>query len=544
MYDALRALEAKAKAAHERQKGQKYSRREAARKAEGPESTLDRRLAEWLPEEWGDARTPDPSSGEQLMAVVTLWSSWAGVPCDDSRWRTLLDEAQPPRPPARRRDPAHVGAADGLPAPLASDQVDYPHLQEQVEDLRARVAALHGHVHGVEDTKPRLLRRVDRLLELVQTEERRADQERGRRVKERKRRKQAERRVEEAERQTEEAAAEVTEARRQLFAAAEYARNSDALLETQREQLRQLRQEIKVLRGQVRELTEEHRGQGPKNSAERAVPVGAATVRSRLSAVQAQTGGSGRRADETLNDDAPWDAFDPHEYSVRNYALMSREDAEIVSRVRDHFSDHFQGNGRAHSGIDVGAGGNLYPALAMLPWAENITLLERSPRNLDYLRGQRDAYHPHWDQFWGVLCEEPAYALLDVPPRERFRQAVHLQQGSLFDLGDHPGRWDVGTMFFVAESITASRHEFLHGAGCFMRSLAPGAPFAAAFMEHSHGYHVGDVEFPACAVDYSDVEEALDAYAQEMKTYRIEDPGSLVRDGYSGLILVCGRRHG
>lgn len=256
---------------------------------------------------------------------------------------------------------------------------------------------------------------------------------------------------------------------------------------------------------------------------------------------------SGPAAEQKLNDDVPWDDFDPGEYIGHNYLTMQAVDQEIVSRVRDHFSDHFGDHFpesvRVASGIDVGAGPNLYPALAMLPWCDRITLLERSARNVAYLSSQCADYDAHWDQFWDVLCQREAYAKLDVTPRVRFKEAVQQPEpGSLFDLGTDTRRWDLGTMFFVAESITTSLEEFRHGVGCFMTALNPGAPFAAAFMEHSLGYRVGDVKFPARDIDTAEVEIALGDFAQDMKMYRLNDPDDFVREGYSGMILVCGRR--
>ncbi|WP_460065460.1 SCO2525 family SAM-dependent methyltransferase [Streptomyces sp. YKOK-I1] len=245
------------------------------------------------------------------------------------------------------------------------------------------------------------------------------------------------------------------------------------------------------------------------------------------------------------NADAPWDEFDPVAYTECNYLHMQAVDKEIVSRVRDHFSDHFRGSGRVPSGIDVGAGPNLCPALAMLPWCDRITLLEQSARNLDYLRGQVVEYGPHWDQFWDVLCEDPAYAELDVTPRLRFKEAVQQPEpGSLFDLCADTRRWDLGTMFFVAESITASLDEFQHGVGCFMSALKPGAPFAAAFMMGSHGYRVGEIEFPATRIEETQVEEALGGFARDVEMYRLGDPNALVREGHCELVLACGTRAG
>ncbi|MFF7234552.1 hypothetical protein [Streptomyces sioyaensis] len=98
LYEALRVLEAKAKTARNRS-GQRYSRRLAALQADGRDSSLDRRLAEWLHKDFDKAKTPDPGSSERLMAVVQVWSQWAQEPCDECWWRTLLDQTQPPRSP-------------------------------------------------------------------------------------------------------------------------------------------------------------------------------------------------------------------------------------------------------------------------------------------------------------------------------------------------------------------------------------------------------------------------------------------------------------
>ncbi|MEU2287551.1 SCO2525 family SAM-dependent methyltransferase [Streptomyces sp. NPDC013178] len=256
-----------------------------------------------------------------------------------------------------------------------------------------------------------------------------------------------------------------------------------------------------------------------------------------------------RAADQKLNDEVLWDTFDPDEYIKRNYLEIQPVDREILTRVRDHFRDHFGADGgRVGSGIDVGAGPNLYPALAMLPWCDRITLLERSESNLRYLRSQLSGYDANWDQFWEVLKSGAdgagqAYAELGTDPRVRFKEAVQEPvAGSLFDLCGGTERWDLGTMFFVAESITTSLDEFRRGVGCFMSALNPGAPFAAAFMEHSEGYSVGSQEFPARDIDRTEVTSALADYAEGVEIHRMANPKQLVRTGYTGMILACGRR--
>nr|WSY55059.1 SCO2525 family SAM-dependent methyltransferase [Streptomyces sp. NBC_00886] len=242
------------------------------------------------------------------------------------------------------------------------------------------------------------------------------------------------------------------------------------------------------------------------------------------------------------NADVSWNAFDPIAYVDHNYRDMQAEDVEILNVVRDHFADHFR-NQSVHPvyGIDVGAGANTYPALSMLPWCDEITLFERSSANLVYLEGQVDSYDPNWDQFWQILREETAYDSFDMDPREKFRNVVRVEPGDIFDLGQCEGRWSVGTMFFVAESMTSSYQEFALGVECFMRALASGAPFVAAFMEHSVGYSTGEQFFPACDVGEDEVRKSLEPFADDFNVYRLRT-GAMVRDGYSGMILSYGWR--
>ncbi|MGW0915742.1 SCO2525 family SAM-dependent methyltransferase [Streptomyces sp. NPDC002784] len=247
--------------------------------------------------------------------------------------------------------------------------------------------------------------------------------------------------------------------------------------------------------------------------------------------------------DAQLNADVSWAAFDPIAYVDHNYRDLQAEDAEILSIIRDHFGDHFPNRGvRPVSGIDVGAGANLYPALAMLPWCDEITLFERSSANVRYLRSQVDSYDGNWDQFWRVLCKNDAYGALDMDPRARFRDVARVAEGNLFELVRHEGRWSMGTMFFVAESMTSSHEEFDRGVECFLRALAPGAPFAAAFMEHSKGYHAGAHFFPACDVGESEVSASLERFSDDFTSVRLKSSAA-VRDGYSGMIVAYGRRN-
>jgi hypothetical protein len=245
-----------------------------------------------------------------------------------------------------------------------------------------------------------------------------------------------------------------------------------------------------------------------------------------------------------LNSDVPWDKFNPEDYISHNYRSVLAADAKIIAIVRDHFSDHFRRfPGRPVRGIDVGAGANLYPALAMLPWCEEITLLDWSKRNVGYLRDQVDSYDTNWDAFWQHLCQNDGYDAYSHVPRERFKQIVRVEQGDLFHLAGQEGRWTVGTMFFVAESISNSVTEFEQAIKCFFHYLEPGAPFAAAFMEESEGYEVGGRHFPACNVEREQIHSTLQEYTRGLQTIPVgEQDQDKVRDGYKSMIVARGYR--
>ncbi|MEV5900041.1 hypothetical protein [Streptomyces sp. NPDC052127] len=217
---------------------------------------------------------------------------------------------------------------------LLQEQLD--DLQQQLDGAEARAGTFRGQAQSLEDANGRLEDRVSRLQQQVREEERRAGREHWARVKEQQQREQAEAqagragsRAAEAERRGTEAAARleaVEEARqeaeerarraewgaaeatarlgaveraraeaqigadrarqeaedtaaglasahRQLSAAAEYAKESDARIAGQQEQLRQLRGEIKTLRHQVSMLAEEVRRPASTPIAEAATQV-------------------------------------------------------------------------------------------------------------------------------------------------------------------------------------------------------------------------------------------------------------------------------
>jgi hypothetical protein len=229
-----------------------------------------------------------------------------------------------------------------------------------------------------------------------------------------------------------------------------------------------------------------------------------------------------------------WDRFDPDTYHAAHYAELRDDDAQILRLMATWFADAGIPN-HAH-GVDVGAGANLYPALAMLPHCRRITLIEHGAANRAWLQRQLGDLPASWDPFWTVLADQQPDTYKAVhSPRTALVGRGDVCPGSIYDLPR--ARWDLGTMFFVAESITTIRSQFQVAARRFVRSLQPGAPFAAGIMTGSTGYRAGG-DFPAVPVEQADIAAALTPVARQVELHRIvSDPP--LRAGV-GMILATG----
>jgi hypothetical protein len=234
-----------------------------------------------------------------------------------------------------------------------------------------------------------------------------------------------------------------------------------------------------------------------------------------------------------LNSQANWDAFDSRLYLEHNYRTLRDDDQQIIDTVRDFFADAGVVNGR---GFDVGTGSNLYPAMSMLPFCDQIVLHEYGADNLAWLRQELPSYNAAWDRFWSEFAANSVYAQVS-DPRTALAQHAKVRRASIFNL--HPRAWDMGTMFFVACSISTDIHEFNRAVGRFAGALRPGAPFAAAFMIDSEGYYVGNNWFPAVKVSVDAISESLAGQARDVQLHDIQTKEPL-RDGYGGMCLATG----
>ena len=108
-----------------------------------------------------------------------------------------------------------------------------------------------------------------------------------------------------------------------------------------------------------------------------------------------------------LNADADWDRFTPSWYKEHNYSSLGDDDRQILECVRDFFASAGVREGR---GLDAGSGANLYPALSLLPFCQEIVLLDYSAANVAWLQAELNEPNRSWNEFWELLGKDSAYA--------------------------------------------------------------------------------------------------------------------------------------
>ncbi|GLF95887.1 hypothetical protein [Streptomyces yaizuensis] len=114
----LRDLEGRAKAALVRD-GRGYSRRQASEALGRPpysRPVAGQRISSWVPlRQDREPQVPSDRNSDDVLALIRLWSSWAGEKPDERSWRNLLEKARSARA-------AHPGpAGPGQPVTEATD---------------------------------------------------------------------------------------------------------------------------------------------------------------------------------------------------------------------------------------------------------------------------------------------------------------------------------------------------------------------------------------------------------------------------------------
>jgi NNMT/PNMT/TEMT family len=132
----------------------------------------------------------------------------------------------------------------------------------------------------------------------------------------------------------------------------------------------------------------------------------------------------------TQNADVEWADFPSEDYWDRNYKKLLPPDRKILQLVGSFFSKTCSIKPRVQRAVDVGSGTNLYPALLMLPWANQILLTDYSESNVRWLRSQvmDDDVPWTWQPFWCELRTHKGYNQISQP-RKPLREACTDAEG-------------------------------------------------------------------------------------------------------------------
>jgi hypothetical protein len=104
-----------------------------------------------------------------------------------------------------------------------------------------------------------------------------------------------------------------------------------------------------------------------------------------------------------------------------------------------------------------------------------------------------------------------------------------------------PGRYGLGSMHFVAESVTEDFAEFAGFCRAFVRAVAPGGYLVAAFMENMPTYRIGPAShWPGCPVDPATITEVFTPLTRDLDVTHIDPDPTLPDYGDSGMVLLTG----
>jgi len=239
------------------------------------------------------------------------------------------------------------------------------------------------------------------------------------------------------------------------------------------------------------------------------------------------------------NRDVDWDAWPVEDYLTENYRQMHPADLAVIEH-HSQFYREFAPDSIARS-VEFGAGPNLYPLMLAAAVSRRIEAMEPSGASVAYLTRQVEAGpDASWDEFYEAcqahqpnLPESLAAAMERVTVTRGGADAVEQDA------------YDLASMHFVAESVTEDEDEFRALCARFVGSVRPGAPLVAAFMENMAVYGLGDGSlWPGYPVDTERVADAFEKITDGLVLDRIDADETLPDYGYTGMVLLTGRRSG
>lgn len=230
-----------------------------------------------------------------------------------------------------------------------------------------------------------------------------------------------------------------------------------------------------------------------------------------------------------------WKKFNPSLYIKDNYSYIHDEDKQIIRLLLKFYKKLPQLN----MALDIGTGPNLYPVMALLPFAKTIDCVDYSDANIEYLKKQLIKLDGNWYLFWESYKRlNPIYQNIDQV--EFLKQKMKIYQGDIYSLDD--GKYDLSSMFFCAESITNTYRQFALACKKFIHSVKPNGILVAAFMENSKKYILDNIKFPAYPVNEKILTGVFSPEVTGLKINHISITSQPLRPGYTGMLFLTAKR--
>ncbi|MFF4289433.1 class I SAM-dependent methyltransferase [Streptomyces sp. NPDC001739] len=236
------------------------------------------------------------------------------------------------------------------------------------------------------------------------------------------------------------------------------------------------------------------------------------------------------------NDDADWDHWPVQDYLAENYREIHPCDAAVIrhhSAVYRRFAP-----GSIARSLEFGAGPNLYPLMLAGAASRQVDAVERSAANVAYLTGQlRHGPDESWQAFY-AFCRDLDPAL---PPTAT--EALARVRVLHDDVRTLPaGTYELASMNFVAESITADFEEFAQLCHTYLATVRPGGHLVASFMENMPTYRIGTApEWPGCPVDATVLREVFGPRTDELVLTHVDPDPTRPDYGDTGMVLLRAR---
>jgi hypothetical protein len=240
--------------------------------------------------------------------------------------------------------------------------------------------------------------------------------------------------------------------------------------------------------------------------------------------------------------------FPARPYLRKYYDAVGPENSALLHAIGD-FVRAFPGP--TESIIEVAGGPSLFSLIAVAaergrPF-ERITFTDIAPQNLDEVRWWLADDERQFD-YDGVLRwlagERDADRAAVVSSLRKSEWQILQRDWLLTDDRALHGAYDVVSSHFFAESATSDEDEFLTMLRTVRRLGRPNALMLLSFMTRSAGYRIDGLDFPAFAVDGSNIEGYLERAGIGLDGFAMRSVATEVsssESGYDGLIFIGGR---